>query len=509
VPKNYNLVRGGIHERFANLRSKVQVMAGGFGNGKTTAVVVTKGIKLATAYPGSNGLIARATYPKLNDTIRKEFLAWCPSSWIKRRPTQDDNTAHLTNGTTVNFRYIAQRGKSREDGSTTSNLLSASYDWIIVDQVEDPEIQYKDFLDLLGRLRGDTPYRPPTGSDDETMPATGPRWLILTANPSRGWFFHEVVKPYQDFKRTGKKNDKLLVDPGTGECIVEVVEGSTYENKHNLAKDYLTGLEAAYRGQMRDRYLLGRWEAFEGLVHGEFDASRHLITRKQALAHIERCVKEKHVRLRVYEGYDYGSISPSCYLLCVGDEKGRVIVFDGFYRADYAYDQQPDEIFSIRWQYRGLLTFEDRINADPAIFRRMVVAGKRDTGDTLAKLFSALGMETRPATNDVLPGIAKINSYLAGRSDVPHIITGETPGPLLYFVDDLQFLQDEIGAYYWKKNPQGEYIDEPMDRNDHAMNTLKYALSRAPRPAEIFIPPDDMPKPWMLWHEEDVSRKGA
>lgn len=502
MAKTYNLVRDGIHERFANLRTKVQVMAGGFGNGKTTAVVV-KAINLATAYPGSNGLIARATYPKLNDTIRKEFLAWCPSQWIKRKPTQDDNTAHLTNGTTVNFRYISQKGKSREDGSTTSNLLSASYDWIIVDQVEDPEIQYKDFLDLLGRLRGDTPYRPPAGSDDATMPSTGPRWLALTANPSRGWFFHEVVKPYQDFKRTGKKNDKLLVG-SDGECIIDVIEGSTYENKHNLEKDYVATLEAAYRGQMRDRYLLGKWEAFEGLVHGDFDASRHLITREQAMKHLKWCVEKQHVRLRVYEGYDYGSVAPSCYLLTVADHKSRVIVLDGFYRTEFHYDLQPDEVFAIRWQYRGLLEFEDRINADPAIFRKQVIAGKRDTGDTLAKLFDALGMKTRPAMNDVLPGIAKVNSYLSGREDVPHIITGETPGPLLYFVDDLQFLQDEISAYYWKKNPQGEYIDEPMDRNDHAMNTLKYALSRAPMPAQIFIPPEDMPKPWMMWHEEDL-----
>jgi hypothetical protein len=104
----------------------------------------------------------------------------------------------------------------------------------------------------------------------------------------------------------------------------------------------------------------------------------------------------------------------------------------------------------------------------------------------------------------VLPGIAKINSYLAGHAHVPHMITGETPGPLLYFVDDLQFLQDEISGYYWKRNVQGEYIDEPMDRKDHAMNTLKYLLSAAPLPAEIIIEPENMPKPYMFWREEDM-----
>lgn len=499
----WNLEIGSIHDRFRKSRAKVQIMAGGYGNGKTTSAVM-KAIELSQSYPGSNGLIARATYPKLNDTIRKEFLKWCPASWVKKKPTQDDNTCYLTNGTAVNFRYIAQRGKSREDGSTASNLLSASYDWIIVDQVEDPEIQYKDFLDLLGRLRGDTTYRPPVGTEDETMPSSGPRWLMLTANPSRGWFFHEVVKPFQDFQRTGKRTEKLLVDPRTSEPIVDLVEGSTYENRRNLKEDYLTGLEAAYKGQMRDRYLLGKWEAFEGLVHSEFNTTRHIITREEAISHLKWCKEKRNVRLRVYEGYDFGNVAPSCYLLGAVDDKCRVIILDGFYRAEYHYDQQPDEIAAIRWRYNGLLEFSERINADPAIFRRSVVAGKHTHGDTLAKLFTTLGVLMRPATNDVLPGIAKVNSYLNGHPLVPHLITGEKPGPLLYFVDDLQFIQDEISGYYWKKNAQGDYIDEPMNRKDHAMNTLKYLISKAPQAAEIIIPPEDMPRPWMLWREEEM-----
>lgn len=498
----WNLERDSVHDRFRKMRTKIQVMAGGFGNGKSTSAVI-KAIELAQCYPGSNGLIARATYPKLNDTIRKAFLHWCPSSWIKRKPTQDDNTCILKDGTTINFRYIAQRGKQSVDGTTTSNLLSASYDWIVVDQMEDPEITYKDFLDLLGRLRGDTPYRPPQGMDDETMPATGPRWLILTANPNRGWFYHEVIKPLHEFRATGRVNDKLLVDPETGKCIIDLVEGSTYENKRNLSKDYITGLEAAYKGQMRSRYLMGEWEAFEGLVHPEFNTERHVISRKEAMDHIKFC-RKKHVKLTVYEGYDFGNVAPSCYLLGVGDHYGRVIVLDGFYRSEFPYDQHPDAVASIRWRYQGLLEFDDPIRADPAIFRRSVVAGKRVEGDSVAKLLAQLDMQTKPASNEVLAGIAKINSYLGGLPHVPHIITGDKGGPLLYFVDDLHFIQDEISAYYWKKNTQGDYIDEPMDRNDHAMNTIKYMLSIAPQPAQVIIPREDMPVPWLMWREEEI-----
>jgi hypothetical protein len=175
---NYKLRKGTIQWDFDQSRNKIQFFGGGFANGKTTALVI-KALKLCVEYPGSNGLLGRSTYPKLNDTLRKVFFLWCPPDWIKKMPTQDDNTCYLKNGTIINFRYISQRGKQNVDGSTTSNLLSATYDWIGIDQIEDPEIVHKDLLDLMGRLRGQTPYRP-EGREDESMPDSGPRWLMLT-----------------------------------------------------------------------------------------------------------------------------------------------------------------------------------------------------------------------------------------------------------------------------------------------------------------------------------------
>jgi hypothetical protein len=72
----YNMDEGSVHWDFFRSRAKIQFMGGGYGNGKTTASVVLKALVFARDYPGSSGLIARATYPKLNDTIRKEFLKW-------------------------------------------------------------------------------------------------------------------------------------------------------------------------------------------------------------------------------------------------------------------------------------------------------------------------------------------------------------------------------------------------------------------------------------------------
>lgn len=502
---NYRMEKGSIQHQFNLSRAKMQIMGGAFGNGKTTALVI-KALKIAKDYPGSNGLLARETYPKLNDTLRKVFLEWCPANWIRRRPTQDDNTCYLTNGSAINFRYVAQRGKSNADGSTSSNLLSATYDWIGVDQVEDPGITHKDLLDLMGRLRGQTPYRP--DEEDSSMPSSGPRWVMLTANPSPNWFYKEIVFPYLQWKRYGITSEKLLVDADTGLPLMELYEGSTYTNAANLPPDYIKGLEATYKGQMKKRFLLGEWAAYEGLVHADYSREVHGITREQAEAHLADCVK-RHVKVQVIEGYDFGLQSPSCYILGFVDDYGRVIILDGFYKPNFHYTDQPNEIFKIRLKYAGLLEFDqERINADPAIFKRTVIAGKKDTGETISELLREQEIYTRPATNHILPGIAKVNAYLTGTVWCPHLISGETPGPLLYMVDDLEWLDDEISNYYWKKNPMGMQMDDPQDHNDHAMNALKYLLAFRPHPSKIIVPRTAMPPGWMMWQEYNVNKRG-
>jgi hypothetical protein len=253
MARQYRLMKNSLHDKFLHSRAKIQFIGGGFGNGKTSAVI-NKTLIIAKDYPGANILVARSTYPKLNDTIRKALIEdWCPRDWVKRRPTKDDNTLILKNGTQINFRYVAQRGKMSEDGSTTSNLLSANYDLVVVDQIEDPEIGYKDFTDLMGRLRGNARYV----GEDPSMPTTGPRWMMLTANPSMNWVYHKLIKPVYEYRKTGKVHEDLIINPLTNEPWIEVFEGSTYENKLNLDSDYIQGLEATYKGQQRERYLMG------------------------------------------------------------------------------------------------------------------------------------------------------------------------------------------------------------------------------------------------------------
>lgn len=506
---NYKLRRGSIQEQFQNSRAKIQVFAGSYGNGKSTGMIV-KALRMIKLYPGSLGLMARATYPRLNDTLRRDFFKWCPRNWVQRRPTKDDNTAVMKDGTTVHFRYISQKGKTTEDGTTVSNLLSASYDWIVIDQIEDPEITHKDFLDVLGRLRGNTPFREVEGmSEAEIMswPASGPRMLLMGLNPTRNWAYREIIAPYKLYKEKGILTEKLLVDRDTQEPIMDLFESDVYANAHNLDPDYIKTLESSYKGQMYDRYVLGKWVAYEGLVHPDYDLAMHGLTRNDVMDYLLE-LKNQHVEVQALEGYDFGNSSPSCYILGFVDHWGRVIVIDGFYQPNFNYQLQPAKIAEIRMKYAGLINFDEPIIADPAIFKRTVVA-HRDTGTTVAKLLTDLGLDLRPGHNNIVSGIAKVNAYLAEKEGARHLLTKEPNGPMIYFAEDLSWFDNEITNYYWKKNPLGERIDEPQDSNDHAMNTLKYMLSYLPQPSEIAVPTKLLPPEWAFWREMEPAEYAA
>lgn len=488
----YRLVEGSPQQQFSKSRKKIQMFGGGFGNGKTAAMCI-KAIQLAFDYPGSNGLIARASYVKLNDTIRKEFFKWLPPGAIARMPTTTDNTLILKNGTTINFRYIAQRGKKTADGFTTSNLLSATYDWAFIDQIEDPEIQHKDFLDILGRLRGSTPYK----GNDPTMPMSGPRWFGIAANPTANWVYTKLVKPYHIWKATGKIEEDLIVDQDTLEPMIEIIEGSTFTNSHNLDADFLQGLRGAYKGQMYDRFVLGAWAAYEGLVYPEFSRDMHMIPH----ARIEKILKDGlHDRTRFdgLQGFDLGMVVPSCYLAGFIDETGNIFIIDGFYRPSANTSMDVEEIKLIQDRYSYGIRFDDPVWADPAIFKKNQLKGYSVT--TVAKMMQEDGLHIKPGQNSIENGIMKVSGYMAIQPE-GHIDDPMRPGPHMYFSDRLQFVADEFLGYFWKTNTSGDRIDQPTDRNDHAMDTLKFIVSKVPDPSTLIYRKPAVTPEHLKWHE--------
>jgi hypothetical protein len=504
----FKLTRGSLQERFLSSRGKVQIYGGGFANGKTATACI-KALRIAMDYPGANILMARSTYPKLNDTLRKEFLKWCPDDWIRSFPKSANasNTCTLNNGTTINFRYIAQQGKVGNE-ATTSNLLSATYDCIIVDQMEDPEIVHKDFLDLLGRLRGMTPY----AGDDPTMPKNGPRWFIITTNPTRNWLYRKLVKPLHDFKLYGNITDDLLceTDAKFGKMllddkrqpipIIDLYEGSTYENKDNLEPDFIKTLESAYKGQMRTRFLMGEWSSYEGLVYPSYNEGLHVMSH-QSIENYYRQLQMTTSKMTYLEGYDYGLAVPFCYMNGFTDDKGNVFLMDGEYQKEWSLDDQITAIKEKRLYYD--IPSDNHILADPSIFRRTV--GKKLVGKSISDMMHEEGILCERGNNEITNGIVKVNQYLIPQRLHQNPITSEYEAPYIYISDKLEFWMNEISDFYWKKSPTGEQLDMPIDRNDHAMDTTRYMLSNRPNVAKLLVAKNPKEVGFRTWGERDLQ----
>jgi phage terminase large subunit len=497
MAKQYKLYEGSIQHQFQQSRNKIQIFGGGFGNGKTTSAVI-KALEIAKNYPGSNGLLARATYPKLNDTLRKEFLSWCPAAWIESKNLSTDNVVRLKNGSVINFRYISQQGRSEE--SSTSNLLSATYDYIVVDQMEDPEISHKDFLDLMGRLRGNARYI----GDDPTMPVTGPRWFIITLNPTRNWVYRELIKPLHDY-RNGRHNTSLITD-ADGLPLIDLFEGSTYTNKENLPEDFIQSLESTYKGQMRERFLMGQWGAFEGLVYPQYDAQIHMLPHGEIVDYL-REISYRGYMPRLLEAYDHGLAQPACYGQAFVDFAGNVFVLSGFYEKEMTVSELAHLIKQHRARFSSLSVYPPEwqsVLADPSVFKR-ATANSKKIGTTVAKMFAENGVDMAPANNAIMPGIMQVQSYLAVDMSHRHPLRDVAGSPRLFFSDELDFIDKEFVDYIWKRNTSGEFEDQPRDAKDHAMDMIKYMLSRQVKVAPMVAKSYPIPSRVMQFHEHEIG----
>lgn len=506
MAKEYRLKQGSIHEKFFASRAKIQVFGGGFGNGKSSAAVV-KALQVARDYPGANILMARSTYPKLNDTLRKTFLDFCPKAAIKSFPMSknSDNTCTLDTNSQINFRYLQQK-TSAEDGTSSSNLLSATYDLAIVDQIEDPEITHKDFLDLIGRMRGSALYR----GDDPTMPRSGPRWIILTCNPSRNWVYTKIVKPYHEYINHGIISDDLLCErdeegnpiivDGKVNLIMELFEGPTTVNAHALPADFIKTLKNTYTGVMGKRYLDGSWEAYEGLVYPDYSTGVHGVDASDLAEYLGEV--RRRYRLNHLGGYDFGIVSPSCYLHGITDHHGNIFIVDGFYQASCPLSEQAEKIALIQQKW-GALGCE--IYADPSIFRKTNASTTALVGKSTHDLLFDLNNELMfvRGNNAIENGIIKVSSYLSEYQYHYHPINGTKGAPYIYFNRSLTWLDEEFTSYFWKTNKvTGQREDTPHDGKDHALDALKYLLSRAPEPANLRIAsPDNFALAISKWHE--------
>jgi hypothetical protein len=214
---------------FATSPAFAQLMAGGWGSGKTTAGLGFIGISATTSPPGTAGMAIQPTYQLLKEWLEAELL---PA--FRRLIVHHDigkRCLHLHQGRRLLYR----------SGHEPKRLQLSNLAYLYIDE---PHLMKSEvFLNAVARAR-----------DARARIRIG-----LTSLPKIGWLSREFA--------------------GRNDAERRVLHVATDENRF-LHPDYIRNLKAACPASMQDAYLRGLFVPAGGSVYPEFSVDSHVIPWK-------------------------------------------------------------------------------------------------------------------------------------------------------------------------------------------------------------------------------------
>lgn len=279
------------HQReFVTSQAPFLCLSGGFGSGKTTALVWrVRALLFDTPYfgdmAGNIGLIGRLRRTDFEKTTLPELLKWIPRHWIKKH-WHKDGKIEFVNESLLHYMPL----------DSPEPLASLNIGFVGVDQME--EIPYEVWKVLAYeriRLRVLTRYEiiargreiehrlivpqfdPIEGFCISTDPAE--RAAVLdyqcafgVCNPRKGWIYDKFWRN-ENYRDSGDAKARKLYNPK-----YHLVESSTFENRANLPANYIENQRRDKSRRDYDRSVLGKWDAFEGQIYEDF--GQHLVAER-------------------------------------------------------------------------------------------------------------------------------------------------------------------------------------------------------------------------------------
>lgn len=393
---------------FFACRSRYIAYGGARGGGKSWALR-RKLILLCLRYSGLRCLLVRRTYPELRSNHLSPLLAEYGKILTY---SERDKTLSLENGSTITLGFCAaERDALRYQGQ--------EYDIIAIDEAT--QLSEYQFSIFKACLRGT---------------AEVPRRIYLTCNP--GGVGHAWVKRLfvdRDF-RDGE-------NPGDYAFIPATVFDNGVLTRAD--PDYVRRLESL-PPKLREAWLYGKWDIFEGQFFTEFDEERHVCDT----ARVPRAC-------HTIAAFDYGFDMLAAYI-CICDSVGRVYVTDEFCAPGLTLGEAARHISEL-CRGKGV----EFAVASPDLWNR-----RQDTGKSGFEIMQAApGMPPmRPADDRRIPGWRLMREYLADRPDgAPGILIDRRCRELIRCLPALQF----------DKAKSEDASGEPHSVT-HSPEALRYAL---------------------------------
>ena len=366
-------IRGTPNERqkrFFASRARYTAYGGARGGGKSWALR-RKLVGLCLCYPKIRCLLIRRSYAELKSNHVRPL---CEEYGLLITYREGEKTLYFPNGSTIALGYCASnRDVLRYQGQ--------EYDVIAIDEATQlSEYQFSVFKACL-RGVGDVPRR-----------------MYLTCNP--GGIGHAWVKRLfvdRDFRADEDPNDYRFIP------------AQVYDNPVLLSADpeYVRQLESLPR-KMKDAWLYGRWDVFEGQFFPEFLPELHVCAPKAIPNELYR-----------YVAMDYGFDMLAALLMGV-DRTGNLFVIREICEPDLTLREAAERVAALCHGQNA-----EYVVASPDLWNR-----RQDSGKSGFEVMQAVpGMPPMcRADNRRVPGWRILREYLKPRDGQPTLrISAECP----------------------------------------------------------------------------------
>ena len=433
--------------KFLSAKTKHVGFGGARGGGKSWAVQ-DKAKRLCLTYKGIKCLIVRRTYPELMNNHIMPLQDALPRSIARYNKTE--KLFRFLNGSTIKFGYC-------NNDKDLDQYQGAEYDIIFLDEAT--QLQEMWIKKIIACLRGANNF---------------PKRIYYTCNP--GGASHGYFK-------------RLFIDKKYEEG--EIPEDYTFiqslvtDNKALMAAqpDYIKQLEAL-PAKIREAWLYGRWDIYEGQFFEEFRETPDPDLCHKAGVTPEVALKQRrftHViepfdiprYWTIMRSYDFGYNKPWAMTYYACDPDGTLYYFLEAYgwngNPNEGNKMTPDEQFKyladLERQHPMLQgrKIVDSI-ADPAIW-------DASRGESVAETAMRYGIYFSPGDN------ARINGWMMLRY---YLQFDESGYPRMYFFNTCKNAIRTIPLMMFSET-HPEDLDSDME--DHICDTLRYmAMSRPIKP---------------------------
>lgn len=219
----------------------------------------------------------------------------------------------------------------------------------------------------------------------------------------------------------------------------------TLDHNPYVPQDYKDRIKNSLSGVFYKRNYLGLWCLAEGAIFDFFDRKIHVLRKPPAAA-------EYYIA-----SIDYGASNPFCCLL-IGVSTGKYTQ-EGkklWVEREYYWDPSITQRGKTNSEFAAdLVAFLEDYNVRHLYIDPSAAAFKRE--------MQRAGYATIDANNEVLDGIQMTISEMQKGN--------------LFVIEGCKNLIREIESYVWDKRSSERGDDEPVKRNDHAIDALRYAIA--------------------------------